>query len=43
MMESSRLASRQLWPICVAGSKVATATPRALPATTTGIETGSPG
>ncbi len=27
MMESSRLASRQLWPICVAGSKVATATP----------------
>ena len=27
MMESRRLASRQLWPICVAGSSAATATP----------------
>ena len=43
MMESRRLASRQLWPICVAGSKVATATPPALPSISSGIEIGSPG
>jgi len=43
MIDSSRLASRQLCPICTAGSKVATAMPAALPTSTSGFVTGSPG
>ena len=36
MIDSSRLASRQLWPICAAASKVATATPPGLPSSASG-------
>ncbi|MDB5606372.1 MAG: hypothetical protein JWP25_3272 [Bradyrhizobium sp.] len=43
MMESRRLASRQLWPICMAGSNVATATPCVSPSMSSGLEIGSPG